>query len=134
MSSSHLRLRKNWQKLSGHRALVAEQDFAGLFNELLVDTNYTIIFRPRDFANIYYAYPVLDRDKEQIYHPEIEYRHGFVPDFSMTNKITGKRIYVELKRQDGWVEGKPRRAGRGNAHERLCIGLTHAELKKGAIP
>lgn len=129
MSSSHLRLRENWQRLSGHRALVTERDFAGLFRELLVDTDYIIISNPNDFANIYYAYPLLDRDKEQIYRPERKYRHGFVPDFSIANTITGKCIYVELKRQDGWVEGKPRSAGRGNAHERLCKYFTPGLMK-----
>ena len=129
MSSLHLRLRQNWQRLSGQRALIAEQDFADLFNKLFVGTDYAIISRPKDFDNIYYAYPLLDRDKGQIYDPQITYRHGFVPDFSIINKITGKRIYVELKRQDGWVEGKHRSAGRGNAHERLCKYFTPGLMK-----
>ena len=29
-------------------------------------------------------------------------------------------MFGEIKRQDGWVEGKSPSAGRGNAHERLC--------------
>lgn len=129
MSSSHLRLRENWQTLSGNLAAAAEHNFADVFNELLVDTDYTLNARPRDFANIYYNYPLLDRDKEQIYHPPDEYRHGFIPDFSIINQTTGKRIYIELKRQDGWVEGKPRSAGRGNAHERLCKYFTPGLMK-----
>ena len=36
----------------------------------------------------------------------------------LNNIKTKKTIYVEVKRQDGWVEGKERKAGRGNAHER----------------
>ena len=32
MSSSHLRLRENWQTLSGNLASVAEQNFADVFN------------------------------------------------------------------------------------------------------
>ncbi len=129
MSSSHLRLRENWQTLSGHFALKAEQDFETLFNGLLLDTDYTIIPNPKDFNNIYYAHPLLDRDKGQIYEPERSYRHGFIPDFSITNDITGKCIYVELKRQDGWVEGKDRSAGRGNAHERSCKYFTPGLMK-----
>ena len=129
MASSHLRLRANWQRLSGHLASVAEQDFAGLFNKLLIGTDYVIASRPKDFDNIYYAYPLLGRDEGQVYDPQTEYQHGFVPDFSITNKITCKRIYVEVKRQDGWVEGKPRSAGRGNAHERSCKYFTPGLMK-----
>jgi len=33
-------------------------------------------------------------------------------------------MYVEVKRQDGWVEGKEASAGRGNAHERSCKFFT----------
>ncbi len=129
MSSSHLRLRENWQTFSGNLASVAEQNFADVFNKLLADTDYVLNTSPRDFANIYYDYPLLDRDEEQIYDPQIEYRHGFVPDFSITNTTTDKHIYIELKRQDGWVEGKPRSAGRGNAHERCCKYFTPGLMK-----
>ncbi len=64
MSSSHLRLRENWQTLSGNLASVAEQNFADVFNNLLADTDYMLNTSPRDLANIYYNYPLLDRDKE----------------------------------------------------------------------
>lgn len=59
MASPHLRLRENWQRLSGHLASVAEQDFAGLFNELLVGTDYVIASRPKDFDNIYICLSVI---------------------------------------------------------------------------
>lgn len=40
-------------------------------------------------------------------------------------------------RQDGWVEGKERKAGRGNAHERSCKyftpGLIEELKKKGKL-
>ena len=38
-------------------------------------------------------------------------------------------VHVEVKRQDGWVEGKLRKAGRGNAHERSCKFLTPGLLR-----
>lgn len=117
---SHLRLRENWQTLSGSYANVAEDDFVSLFGPLFAGTNYVVEPKPKDFRNVYYGYPLLDRDKGRIYEPQREYKHGFVPDFSIANTETSKCIYVEIKRQDGWVEGKPRSAGRGNAHERLC--------------
>jgi hypothetical protein len=48
-----------------------------------------------------------------------------------------KTIYVEVKRQDGWVKGKPRSAGRGNAHERSCKffapGLQKIMKEKGNL-
>lgn len=36
---------------------------------------------------------------------------------------------MEVKRQDGWVEGKKRSAGRGNAHERSCKFFTPGLLR-----
>ena len=45
---------------------------------------------------------------------------GVSPDFAIKNKKTGKILFGEIKRQDGWVEGKEPSAGRGNAHERMC--------------
>lgn len=124
MASSALRLRENWQTLSGELAAVAEQDFASVFHKLFTNTDYDLISKPREFHNVYYNYPLLERDEGQVYDPGREYRHGFRPDFAICNNKTSKRIYVELKRQDGWVEGKKRSAGRGNAHERLCKYFT----------
>ena len=56
-------------------------------------------------------------------------KHGINPDGLIKNTRTGKKIYVEIKRQDGWVEGKERSAGRGNAHERLCKYFTPGLLE-----
>lgn len=62
---------------------------------------------------------------------------GVSPDFSITNKRTGKILFGEIKRQDGWVEGKKPNDGRGNAHERMCKlftpGLIKAYRKIGGI-
>ena len=38
-------------------------------------------------------------------------------------------MYVEVKRQDGWVENKEPKTGRGNAHERSCKFFTPGLLK-----
>lgn len=66
----------------------------------------------------------------EIYTPGIEIKkHGISPDYVIVNNKTKKRLYVEVKRQDGWVEGKKRSAGRGNAHERSCKYFTPGLLK-----
>ena len=126
MPSSHLRLRANWQTKSGNLAAQKENVFLGIFSELFQDSEYTITKSPKDFNNIYLNLPVLRRDEDKVYVPPAnEYRrHGFVPDFSITNTETGKRIFIELKRQDGWIEGGKRADGRGNVHERSCKYFT----------
>jgi hypothetical protein len=66
----------------------------------------------------------------EIYNPpEKIMRHGVFPDYAIGNKTSGKTIFIEVKRQDGWVEGKQRTAGRGNAHERSCKFFTPGLLK-----
>lgn len=51
------------------------------------------------------------------------------PDYAIDNMTTGKTIYIEVKRQDGWVEGGERKDGRGNAHERSCKFFTPGLLR-----
>lgn len=120
----HLRLRENWQTYSGSLAVEAEQDFETTLRSMFVETPYILQAKPSEFNNIYVDYPLLERDKGKIYNPGKYSKHGISPDFSIINKSTSKRIYVEIKRQDGWVEGKKRSAGRGNAHERFCKYFT----------
>ena len=70
---------------------------------------------------------------EQIYNPDIDYekkKWGVTPDFAIENTKTKKILFGEIKRQDGWVEGKNPSAGRGNVHERLCKLFTPGLLKK----
>lgn len=45
------------------------------------------------------------------------------------NVETGKILFGEIKRQDGWVENKLPSAGIGNAHERLCKLFSPGLLK-----
>ena len=56
-------------------------------------------------------------------------KHGVFPDYAIDNIKTKKTIYIEVKRQDGWVEGKKRADGRGNAHERSCKFFTPGLMK-----
>ena len=69
---------------------------------------------------------------KQIYNPNIDLSKkewGVSPHFAIQNKTSGKLLFGEIKRQDGWVEGKEPSAGRGNAHERLCKLFTPGLLK-----
>ena len=60
-------------------------------------------------------------------------------DYAIDNNRTQRTLYVEVKRQDGWVEGGKRADGRGNAHERSCKFFTPGLLRllreeSGIIP
>lgn len=130
MGSEANRLRNKWQTYGGKNATNAEHNFYDVFIELFKDTDYEVVAQPNDFDNIYVNYPLTKSELEQIYVPEKPItKHGIKPDCLIRNKATGKTIYIELKRQDGWVEGKSRAAGRGNAHERLCKYFTPGLLK-----
>lgn len=130
MGSAANKLRRKWQTYGGQKATKAEHDFYSVFYDLFKDTDYEIITQPNDFENIYLDVQLKKTELKEIYVPtEPIKRHGIKPDCLMRNNATGKTIYVELKRQDGWVEGKNRSAGRGNAHERLCKYFTPGLLK-----
>ena len=125
MGSDANRLRKKWQDYSNRNAGKAEKSFYDTFSVLFEETEYKVISQPNDFSRIYVDFPLSDKDLEEIYKPDIEItRHGIFPDYAITNTETNKTIYIEVKRQDGWVEGKQRSAGRGNAHERSCKFFT----------
>ncbi len=142
MGSNELRLRANWQTRSGRLSLNAEHDFFTILNYLFEGTNYRIIDKPKHFSRVYENWPLSEEELREIHEPTITYKHGFTPDYSIENKETEKKIFVEVKRQDGWIEGLPRSAGRGNAHERLCKYFTPGLSKllinesgiKGALP
>ncbi len=75
-------------------------------------------------------FPLSKKDLSEIYTPKKPItRHGVKPDYAIDNTETNKTIYVEVKRQDGWVEGGKRSDGRGNAHERSCKFFTPGLLK-----
>jgi hypothetical protein len=138
MGSSDNRLRKKWQDYSGKNAGVAEKDFFSTFNELFQGTEYVINPKPNDFSKIYVDIPLSDKEISEIYNPPTPItKHGVFPDYSISNTNSGKTLFVEVKRQDGWIEGGTRSDGRGNAHERSCKfftpGLLKALREKGKI-
>lgn len=138
MGSNANRLRKIWQDYSGINASIAEKEFLECFENLFKDTEYTIRKHPKEFYNVYIGVKLSKQTLKEIYTPkEPIIRHGVIPDYAIDNTISKKTIYIEVKRQDGWVEGKKRSDGRGNAHERSCKfftpGLLNVLRKKGKL-
>ncbi len=130
MGSDDNRLRRKWQDYSGRNAGVAEKDFYETFKIVFEGTEFEIRPKPKEFNKIYVDIELDEQELSEIYTPsEAITRHGVFPDYAIDNKSTNKTIYVEVKRQDGWVEGKNRSAGRGNAHERSCKFFTPGLLK-----
>ncbi len=130
MGSIDNRFRRKWQDYGGHNATEAEHNFYEVFQTLFQNTEYEIETKPECFNKIYVNVELSPKEQAAIYTPEKPVtRHGIYPDGLIRNTRTNKTIYVELKRQDGWVEGKTRSAGRGNAHERLCKYFTPGLMK-----
>lgn len=121
MSKAELSGRSIWQDYCGKNAGLAERSFFTVFKEAFEGTDFLIRPRPNEFKNIYRAIELTHDVLKAIYTPaQQDYTHGIVPDYAIDNVVTDKHLYVEVKRQDGWVEGKEKAAGRGNAHERSC--------------
>jgi hypothetical protein len=118
MSSKALRGRANWQISSGTKGETAEDAFYLALSAHFKGTKYKVRKKPREFKNIYANVSLTEETLSQIYNPNETWTHGIIPDYAIDNAETKKSIYVEVKSQDGWVEGKPRNAGRGNVHER----------------
>lgn len=130
MGSDHNRIRKKWQDYGGFKATAAEASFYECFDKIFKETDYKIRAKPKEFRDIYVNITLKPEDLAQIYNPaEAIARHGVSPDYAIDNTKTGKTIYIEVKRQDGWVEGGKRQDGRGNAHERSCKFFTPGLLK-----
>lgn len=131
MGSSELRGRAPWQDYSGANAATAEKDFFQVFQKYFENTSFRIRSKPNEFNNIYKTVGLSAQVISEIYNPpagKIK-RHGISPDYAIDNTESGKTIYVEVKRQDGWVEGGKRSDGRGNAHERSCKYFTPGLIK-----
>ena len=139
-----LKNRGIWQDESGEKAATAEGGFFNAFESHFQGSEFTIRKHPQDLKNIYLDVSLPDEEMQAIYNPpEGIKQHGITPDFAIDNTRTQKTIYVEIKRQDGWVEGKQRSAGRGNAHERSCKYFTpglllalraHANIQEAHLP
>lgn len=129
MGTKELRKRKNWQKRSGKKAGKAEKTFYEVFSQEFKNSDFRIRKKPKEFKDIYSKIKLSKKVLADIYNPNETWIHGILPDYAIDNIKTKKTLYVEVKRQDGWVEGKPRKAGRGNAHERSCKFFTPGLLE-----
>ena len=127
MARKELQGRDNWQTESGPGGLagIAEQNLFEVFDAAFRGTKYYISDHPTDLKHLYENVQLSPETISQIYNPDEATMRtaqsrgwGVSPDFSITNRYTGKTLFGEIKRQDGWVESKDPSTGRGNAHER----------------
>lgn len=138
MAKKDLQGRDNWQTASGPsgKAGVAEKNLIAVFREAFKGTEYIISDHPTDLKHLYEKVELSPETLSQIFNPDKATMKnaqkrgwGVSPDFSIKNIKTGKILFGEIKRQDGWVEGKEPSAGRGNAHERMCKLFTPGLMK-----
>lgn len=132
MGKQELSGREIWQDESGAKAQQAEQDLYRVFEEAFRGTHYKLHRHPGHLKKLYAQVGLSQEVLNQIYNPEIDLsrtKWGVSPDFAIENTHSGKILFGEIKRQDGWVEGKDPSAGRGNAHERLCKLFTPGLMK-----
>lgn len=129
MAREELQNRGNWQTESGPAGLagIAEKNLYDVFRVEFEGTPYVINEHPKELKHLYENVVLSEETLSQIFCPDEKAMRnakkrgwGVSPDFSITNTTTGKILFGEIKRQDGWVEGKNPSAGRGNAHERMC--------------
>ena len=121
-------IRNEWQKESGKKAAIAEQKFFDVFQNEFSGTEFSVRSKPQELGNIYVDVDLSEGVLEEIYTPDKPIiKHGISPDYAIDYR--DKTLYIEVKRQDGWVEGGERSDGRGNAHERACKYFTPGLLK-----
>lgn len=139
MAGDALRGRDNWQTESGPggKAGTAEKDLIVALRDNLDPVIYEVNDHPTDLKHLYEYVKLSNKTMSEIFCPSESVMKaaqkrgwGVSPDFSIRNKKTGKILFGEIKRQDGWVEGKKPSAGRGNAHERMCKLFTPGLMKK----
>ena len=138
MARKELKGRDNWQTASGSGGLAgaAEKNLYNAFRRAFRGTIYEFSDHPTDLKHLYEDVELPEEILDQIFCPDDNTMRnakkrgwGVSPDFSITNTETGKTLFGEIKRQDGWVEGKDPSAGRGNAHERMCKLFTPGLIK-----
>ena len=130
MGTKELRKREIWQDVSAPKAKEAENKFYDVFLREFKGTEFRIRNKPKEFKGIYNDIELDGDVRDEIYSPKGGYGpHGIKPDYAIDNIKTKKTLYVEVKRQDGWVENKEPKDGRGNAHERSCKFFTPGLLK-----
>lgn len=139
MAKAELSKRDNWQTESGPGGLAgtAEKSLLQAFRTAFTGTEYVINDHPTDLKHIYENVVLSEETLAQIFCPDEKTMAnaksrgwGVSPDFSIKNTRTGKILFGEIKRQDGWVEDKDPSAGRGNAHERMCKLFAPGLIKK----
>lgn len=133
MASEDLRGRVNWQTVSGAKALIVEENFRKALQAALQGA-YPGKFRvgkPTEFKDIYSRYDLPNETLDKIYNVSMKkgdglarYSWGISMDFYVENRQNGKKLFGEIKRQDGWIESTEPSAGRGNAHERSAKYFT----------
>lgn len=139
MGSEANRTRQKWQDYSLSNANEAEGQFDEVLTSHFINSDFRVRAKPSEFSKLYVGYELSPQVAREIYTPpEPVKRHGVFPDFAIDCLSTQRTMYVEVKRQDGWVEGGKRADGRGNAHERSCKfftpGLQNALRAAGKIP
>src|SRR3990167_10172163 len=106
MGKEELSGRDTWQDYSGFNAGHAEKSFFTVMQQAFSGTPFRVREKPKEFKNIYRNWPLSSEVLKEIYSPENQdYTHGIVPDYAIDNSSNDKHLYVEVKRQDGWVEG-----------------------------
>ena len=139
MAGNALRGRDNWQTESGPGGLAgtAEKNLIVALRSNLDHSLYEVNDHPKDLKHLYEHVELSESTMSQIFNQsEAAMKNaqkicwGVSPDFSIRNKKSGKILFGEIKRQDGWVEGKEPSAGRGNAHERMCKLFTPGLIEK----
>lgn len=140
MGKKELSERSIWQDESGAKANVAEQNLYEVLRNAFKGTEYVLHEKPKHLKKLYAQVDLPESVLSVIYNPDLDYENiewGVSPDFAIENLRTGKILFGEIKRQDGWVEGLNPSAGRGNAHERLCKlftpGLINEYRRVGGI-
>jgi len=150
MTGKNLSLRDNWQTESNKEALNTEILFQDALQSQL-DVHYPNLFfiesHPQDFCDIYSSFVLPKTTLSQIYNVDLKqknskgkprYQWGIAMDFAIRNKQSGKTLFGEIKRQNGWIETTQMKDGRGNAHERCCKyftpGLQKALRNKSKLP
>ena len=132
MGKKALSGRENWQDESGKKAAVAEQNLYEVFDAAFYGTDYRLHKKPKHLSDLYASVALPPGVLKEIYDPPVDLsakKWGVAPDFGIENTRTGKILFGEIKRQDGWVEGKLPSDGRGNVHERACKWFTPGLLK-----
>ena len=132
MGKKELSGRDNWEREGGEKAAIAEQNLYEVFEALFKGTEYKLLRKPNHLKKLYAQVVLPEETLKAIYNPKIDYKNtkwGVSPDFAIENTKTHRILFGEIKRQDGWVEGKDPSAGRGNVHERACKLFTPGLMK-----